>query len=450
MKKKSFFQTPFTKTSLLAALVLVGVSLSNCKQDPTDSTGDLIEQTGDAALAALAKQAPDRFFYDADHGVQGRYIVMFKDSYLRPAILDETESEVRPSEVQDRSASRRQAVESGVERFLEEAGIAQDKVVATYGQVIAGFAANLTPAQVQTLLDDPRIASIEQDMEIELTDKLESVEKPGDGSAEAQTLTCGVVRHGNAGNGSASTKWIWIVDTGIQSTHPDLNVITNPAYAKSFVGGTFEDCNGHGTHVAGTAAAKNNAFGVVGMSAGAKVVPIKIMGGCGSTYFNANLLAGLNHIAANDISGDVVNLSLGGYFGFGCGVLSPLRAAILNLGNSGTWVSIAAGNSSDYAGYYQPACIDGNRILTVANMTCQNVWNNGSNYNLATNGSPIDWIAVGTNVYSTFIGSSYGTMTGTSMSAPHVAGIVHWRQANPLQNGIVVKSGVIYKVASRI
>ncbi len=105
-------------------------------------------------------------------------------------------------------------------------------------------------------------------------------------------------------------KWIWIVDTGIDLTHPDLNVETNTAYAKSFVGGSANDCNGHGTHCAGIAAAKNNTIGVIGVSAGARVVPVRVLN-CQGSGSSSGILSGLNHVAANDEPGDAVNMSLG-------------------------------------------------------------------------------------------------------------------------------------------
>jgi subtilisin family serine protease len=122
-----------------------------------------------------------------------------------------------------------------------------------------------------------------------------------------------------------------------------LNIVTNTTYAKSFVGGTPNDCQGHGTHVAGTAAAKNNSFGVVGMSAGAWVVPVKVMNACGNTYQNSTLLAALNHIAAYDEPGDVINMSLGGYYGNGCSSYSMFKTVIE------TSVSPALGWSSQQA-----------------------------------------------------------------------------------------------------
>ncbi|MBV6439031.1 MAG: hypothetical protein EPGJADBJ_00662 [Saprospiraceae bacterium] len=434
-------------TLTLAVATLASLFFPSCRKDNFFEPGQNLTDAG--SIAALAAQHPERFFVPEKQGVPGRYIVMLEESYLRPAVLDETETPLRPTAIEDRSASRRQEVEAGVENFIAQVGIARDKVSATYGQLIAGFTAELTADQVKALLDDPNVKSIEQDMQIAVNDVLESVDQPGD-APEAQITPCGITRHGGSANGSTSDKWIWIVDSGVQSSHPDLNVVTNATYAKSFVGGTYEDCLGHGTHVAGTAAAKNNTIGVVGMSAGAWVVPVKIFDGCGNTYYNSTLLAALNHVSIYDIAGDVVNLSIGGYYGSGCATYSPLKAAVQNLGNSGTWVIIAAGNNGAYAGNYQPGCISGTKILTIANMTCANAWNTSSNYNLVTNGAPIDWIGVGTSVYSTYLGSGYAYMTGTSMATPHVAGIVHWRQANPLQNGTVTRNGVVYKAASRI
>lgn len=439
-------------TTAIAVAALVTLFFPSCRKEnlaETELAAPSLSNASAGNIAELAAKNPDRFVVNEKTGVPGRYIVMLKEGYLRPAVLDETTITARPTATEDRSASRRQQVESGVESFIAEAGIAREKVLATYGQLIAGFAADLSPEQVKALLENSNVEGIEQDMVITLDDVLESVDAPGD-APEAQTTPCGITRHGGAGNGSSSTHWIWIVDSGIQSSHPDLNVVTDPTYARSFVGGTFQDCFGHGTHVAGIAAARNNTIGVVGMSAGARVVPVKVTTGCTGTSSTSVIITALNHVSANDVPGDVVNLSLRLPYGSGCSTSSPMRTVVQNLGNSGTWVVIAAGNDAAYAGNYQPGCIGGTRVLTIANMTCANAWNSTSNYNLVTNGSPIDWIAVGTSVYSTYIGSSYATMTGTSMSAPHVSGIVHWRQASPLQNGTVTRNGVVYRVASRI
>lgn len=432
MKKQVFF------LALSASLTLFFVS---CKKDNV-ATADF------EGIQELVAENPERLYVNEELGVANQYIIMLKESYLRPAILDELPEASRPTTAEDRNANQRQMVEAEVQRFIAEVDIPQEKVSAVFGHLISGFTAELTKAQLILLLNDPRVESIEQDMEVTVDDVLETNDTQA--VDRAQTTPCGITRHGGAGNGSGSSKWIWIVDSGIQTSHPDLNVITNSPYARSFVGGSFQDCNGHGTHVAGTAAAKNNSFGVVGMSAGAWVVPIKIMDGCGSTYYNSKLLSALNHIASCDEPGDVVNLSIGGYYGSGCNTSSPLKSAIENLGKSGTWVVIAAGNNSAFAGNYQPACINGTKILTIANMTCQGAWNSTSNYNLPLVGPTIDWIGVGTNVYSTYKGSSYATMSGTSMAAPHVAGIVHYRQANPIQNGSVTNNLSVYKVASRI
>jgi subtilisin family serine protease len=283
-------------------------------------------------------------------------------------------------------------------------------------------------------------------------DPLAEEPNPSEVSPQSQTTTCAISNAGGFQNGAGKFTWIWILDTGIDLDHPDLNVLTSSSIAKSFVPGqSADDGNGHGTHCAGIAAAKNNSFGVVGVSAGAPVVPVKVLSNSGSGQWSW-LLSGLNHVAAWDIPNDVVNMSLGGWGGNNCANSNPsIRNAILNLGNAGVWVCIAAGNSNCNAAQAFPACINGNRVLTVGSMTCGQTCSSFSNFS----SSVVDWVATGSNVYSTFRNGGYTTLSGTSMAAPVVAGICHARAAAPVSGGNIscgngCVSSFSYRKARRI
>lgn len=410
----------FQRLALLAPLALFWTSCQNNSRE-------------DAA-------AQNRSIEFLENSIPGQYVVMIDNSVIPSSKSQEPRFSTR-AEKSAWSAQRSVEIQASLRAFLKRMDIREEAVFAWYTSAFTGFAANLSEEQARRLLASPEVADIQYDQEVKL-DPVEVIEIADPRSApRADVIPCGVAATGY-GDGSTKDEWIWIVDSGIDLTHPDLNVVTNSTYAKTYVGGTPDDCNGHGSHVAGTAAAKSNGSGVIGVSAGAAVVPVRVFN-CTGGSATSTILSGINHVAANDLAGDVMNLSLGGYFGSNCANNSTYRSAVLSVANGGTHVAIAAGNSSANAALYQPACISGTRIYTIASMTCSGAWSSFSNFGRP----PIDWIAPGSSIYSTYKDGGYATLSGTSMATPHVAGILHQRNAAPVNCGTVVRSGVSYPKA---
>ncbi|WP_299627771.1 S8 family serine peptidase [uncultured Tenacibaculum sp.] len=378
--------------------------------------------------------------------IPGQYIVVFKESSVTPTskLLSKTQFTNRALKAKSVDDISEKSI-SKMKTILSENGLDQTNVLNFYTTKISGLAMKLSTQEFQKLSADPNVAAIEHDRIVELPDfQVEDVQSRGVSQRMAQQTPCGITRAGGFANGAGKDQWIWIIDSGIDLDHPDLNVVTNSTYARSFVGGSANDCNGHGTHVAGTAAAINNNIGVVGVSAGASVVPVRVFG-CGGSSATSTILAGINHVGRYDIAGDIANLSLGGFFGSGCGSSSSYISAIRGLGNAGTFVSIAAGNSAANAANYDPACINGTNIFTVASMTCNRGFSSFPNYNM----NPVDVIATGSSVRSTYLNGGYATLSGTSMAAPHVAGIMHARGGAPRTSGSVSNRGENYPIAVR-
>ena len=377
--------------------------------------------------------------------IKDQFIVQLSDKAV--PCTKSTEKTGQTREAKQRIAEEN-AKKSGqlITAFTQKYNIKAEQIKQSYYHAFSGFAAALSEEEVAVLKKDPNVLSIEPDVEIQLSPGKQTIETP-----TAQNTPCGITNAGGFADGSTKATWIWIVDTGIDLDHPDLNVQTASPFAVSKVGGTADDCHGHGTHCAGIAAAKNNGVGVVGVSAGAKVVPVKVFASCTSPSSpSSTIISGIDHVAGHDITGDVVNLSLGGPFtGTNCAVNSAYKTAVTNLSNSGTWVAIAAGNSSMDAANYQPACVNAAKIVTVASMACNKTFASSySNFETSAAG-PIDYIATGSSVSSTYKDGGYATMSGTSMAAPHVAGILHQRNALPTNGGTVTYNGVNYIIAKR-
>jgi hypothetical protein len=309
-------------------------------------------------------------------------------------------------------------IDRGVCEFSAKAYIAQQ--AGAIGVIIANNAAGDAP-NMATGGTNSNLVTIPV-MSLNLADGIALKAALGSGTVTAilerqlpdalsQCKPWGISRVG--GGASGVGKRAWIIDSGIDLTHPDLNI--NTALSISFVMNSpgVADLNGHGTHVAGTIAAKDNGFGVIGVAAGAEVVAVRVLSDEGGT--TSAIVAGVNYVAANPnvSSADVVNMSLGG---------PPSQAvddAVLAL--SGVCkVVVAAGNDAKNANYVSPARVNGPNIFTVSAMDIYDKIASFSNYG---NG-PVDYSAPGVNVASCWLNGGYAYENGTSMAAPHVAGIL--------------------------
>ena len=329
--------------------------------------------------------------------IPGQYIVILKKSAASDRSIGTSYME------------RRNAVKGLAEAMLVAKQIGKEKIGLTYGTVIQGFVAQLTAAELQTLRLDPRVAYIEQDQIISIEG---GPPGGGGGGGGPQETPWGITRVGGASNGTGKTAWI--IDTGIDQDHPDLNV--DVARSISFLSGgggnnTPDDYHGHGSHVAGTIAALNNSIGVVGIAAGASVVAVRVLDRRGSGS-NSGVIAGVDYVGANAGSGDVANMSLGG------GVSTALDNAVVAASSSCKF-ALAAGNESDDANNHSPARANGDNILTVSAMDSNDNWAYFSNYG----NPPVDFCAPGVSVKSCWKNGGYNTISGTSMATPHVAGV---------------------------
>ncbi|MCH8124195.1 MAG: S8 family serine peptidase, partial [Bacteroidetes bacterium] len=232
----------------------------------------------------------------------------------------------------------------------------------------------------------------------------------------SESLPPGITR---VGGGQIYTlgKTAWVIDTGIDLDHPDLNVNENRGFS-AFTKGkdkSMDDGNGHGTHVSGTIAAiSGNGIDVVGVAAGATVVPVKVLSSRGSGSLSG-VIGGVDHVAANGGIGDVANMSLGG------GISQALDDAVVAASSTVKFV-LAAGNSSDDADNYSPARVDGSNIYTISAIDIDDNFAWFSNYGYP----PVDFAAPGVSILSLWKNGGMNTISGTSMAAPHVAGVLLW------------------------
>jgi subtilisin family serine protease len=329
--------------------------LAACAESPTTPTAPLKQGP---ELAPLIK-APSG-------GVEGQYIVVLKD------------------EVQSTSAKAKTKAE-------KKGG----KLKHAYASVLNGFSAELSDEALADLRLDPDVAYIEQDQEVSITttqtgatwgiDRIDQRNRPLSGTYTYTT--------------TASNVHAYIIDTGLRPSHSQFGGRANTVY-----GG--DDCNGHGTHVAGTIGGST-----YGVAKGVRLHGVRVLGCSGSGTWSA-IIAGMDWVRVNHIKPAVANMSLGGGFS------SSVNTAANNLANAGVFLAVAAGNSNANACNYSPA--SASAVTSVMSSTSSDAKSSFSNY-----GSCTHVYAPGSSITSAWYTSNTATNTisGTSMASPHVAGV---------------------------
>lgn len=315
--------------------------------------------------------------------------------------------------------------------ILSRHHIAFKSVIKTFGLTPGGsFVAKLSPQELAALKNDETISDIEQDRTFILGNCFTVV--------APWLVTWNIDK---VGFGDGTGKVAWVIDSGIDFDHPDLNVDKN--MSKSFLNGVASatDENGHGTHVAGIIAAKNNNFGVLGVASGATVVSLRVMDKNGEGVVSS-IIEALDYVGANGKPGDVVNISIGED-----GASSILDQHVKALAAKGIFITIAAGNDGKPASGFSPARVNAPNVYTISAVDSTNTFASFSNYG----SDVIDYAAPGVKILSTYKDKKYAIMSGTSMAAPHVAGLLLLNGKNITTSGTAlsdpgnVPAGIAHK-----
>jgi subtilisin family serine protease len=278
-----------------------------------------------------------------------------------------------------------------------------------------GFIATMTTDQAEALRHDESIEAVEPDRIISLGSCFTVV--------EPRLVTWNITRIGY-GNGIGKTAWI--IDSGIDFDHPDLTV--DQGRSRSFVEGqtSADDENGHGTHVGGIIGAKNNTFGVLGVASGASLVSLKVLDKDGDGNLSY-IIQALAYISTTADVGDVVNMSVGGESGS-----DILDQQVKNIAARGVYFAIAAGNENKLANLSSPARANAPNIYTISAVDSLDNFASFSNYG----NDVVDFAAPGVHILSAWTDNRYAYASGTSMAAPHVAGLLLLRGRNITSSGV--------------
>ena len=353
----------------LAGLATVAACDEGVVNPPEPSVDPAPTELGPSALSVAAQQA------GPGQAIPGNWIVVFnRDVPDAPGLAN-------------RLANQHGAVPSFV-----------------YAAALNGFAAPLSDQAVAALRRNPNVDYIEQDR---VATKIGTQNNPTwglDRIDQRQRPLDGTYTYENEGAGVSA----YILDTGIRTTHSEF--AGRAAFAADFIGDGNEgvnngDCDGHGTHVAGTVGGTT-----YGVAKGVDLYAVRVLG-CNGSGSYSGVIAGVDWVVANHVAPAVANMSLGG------GLSTGLNQAIETAVQSGIFFAVAAGNDNTDACNRSPASAPS--AFTVGASTSSDARSSFSNY-----GSCVDIFAPGSAITSSTHGSdvSTGTWSGTSMASPHVAG----------------------------
>ncbi|HZI98560.1 MAG TPA: S8 family peptidase [Actinomycetales bacterium] len=288
-----------------------------------------------------------------------------------------------------------------VDRARSDAQRGGARVVRSYGAALQGFAAELPAQALKGLRNNPNVAFVEQDVEVTATDTQSPATWGIDRIDQRNRPLDNSYTYGASGQGVTT----YVIDTGIRTGHAEFSGRARGGFTAINDGRGAEDCNGHGTHVAGTVGGET-----YGVAQDVALVAVRVLG-CNGSGSNSGVIAGVDWVTANHSGPSVANMSLGGVSS------TALDTAVRSSIASGVTYSLAAGNDNANACNGSP-----NRVgegLTVGSTTSGDQRSSFSNY-----GSCVDLFAPGSSITSAWYTSNTATNTisGTSMAAPHVAG----------------------------
>ena len=292
-----------------------------------------------------------------------------------------------------------------------------------YTNAIKGFAARLPTGAVDGLRQNPLVAFVEPD-EVIRADVTQTMDANGDPWGLDRVDQGALPLSGTYSyTATGASVHAYIIDTGIWTLHPEFGGRADNVY--DALGVTGEDCNGHGTHVAGTIGAAT-----YGVAKAVSLHGVRVLS-CAGIGLNSDVIAGVDWVTANHASPAVANMSLGG------GKSAALDQAVTSLWNSGVFLAVAAGNDNADACNASPAGASG--VFTVAASDKTDAKASYSNW-----GTCVEAYGPGSAIKSTYLAGLTMTLSGTSMATPHVTGVAAlYKAANGDQPSATVSNWII-------
>jgi subtilisin family serine protease len=316
------------------------------------------------------------------------------------------------------------------------AGLHKGQLKHIYQFALKGFAVhNLSSGAAAAIASDPRVLYVEQDQEMHAvtTTPNPQVNPPSWGLDRIDQRSWTTPSNSYAFSATGKGVTAYIIDTGIDFAHADLEGRATPGVDEVTAGGNAQDCNGHGTHVSGTVGGAT-----YGVAKDVNLVAVRVLD-CSGSGSTSGVAAGIDWVTAHAQKPAVANMSLGG------GASTTLDAAVNNSINSGVTYAIAAGNGNIF-GFAVDACSTSPARVTAA-ITVSATDNTDTKASWANYGTCVDIFAPGVNITSSWWSSSgqtQNTISGTSMATPHVTGAAAlYLEGNPTATPATVAAALI-------